>query len=240
MVDTNDGKKTPEERVALVARDLKLQRGLIAKDRTLTDEAFALIRLELGRVAKRRARWLLVRGRWEDACQAVFGLIVRWRDEGGKLREDESIWFLTQRALKQVADEMKSDLKWAKLGFSLEEHRGRSKTQAELEEEMLGSVHAPQREVSSERRVAAAEQWRWICETSERLSEDDQRVVQAIGDVDMGQAESLADALGVANDAARKRKQRLRWRGAARARSTPMRSSSFTLPSLGRTIASTS
>jgi len=209
LAESGGGKKTPEEREALTARDLRLKRGLIAKDRALTAEAFEIIRVYLGKIAKRRARWLLRENRWKDCCQSVFALIVRWRDEGGgHINETESLWYFTIRVLKQVAEPLKKDKDWAQLAFSLDQEPIRSKKQLELDEEAAGSVHAPQRFVPTERQAVAVETWTWISLSTERLSEDDQRLLQAVGDVENGEAATLGEALRIEDAAARKRKQR--------------------------------
>ena len=208
MADSGDGTKTPEERADLDARDLRLKRGLIAGDRVLTAEAFEIIRAYLGKVARRRARWLLRADRWTDACQEVFATIARWQKEGGeKLNETESLWYFTIRVLKQVAQPFKTDKNWAALAFSLED-QSVPKDQLKLEGEAEGSIYAPQRFAPPERQVAALETWTWISLSTERLSEDDQRVLQAIGDVENGQAETLGAALGIKDGAARVRKHR--------------------------------
>jgi hypothetical protein len=210
VADSGDGKKTAEEREALAARDLRLKRGLIAGDRALTAEAFEIIRVYLGKVAKRRARWLLRENRWKDCCQSVFALIIRWQDEGGEhIDETESLWYFTIRVLKQVAEPLKKDKDWAQLAFSLDQEPTRSKKQLELDEEAAGSVHAPQHFVPTERQAVAKEEWGWVEETAQRLSEEDRAVIRAVGDVADGEAETLGEALGTKDGTARMRKRRL-------------------------------
>lgn len=46
-------------------------------DPALTAEAYEIIRVYLGKVARRRTRWLLRADRWKDACQEVFATIAR-------------------------------------------------------------------------------------------------------------------------------------------------------------------
>ena len=109
--------------------------------------------------------------------------------------------------LKQVAQPLQTDKHWAALALSLEDHSA-PKDQLKLEGDAVGSIYAPQRFAPPERQAAAMEVWTWISLSTERLSEDDQRVLQAVGDVENGQAATLGEALGVKDGAARMRKQR--------------------------------
>ncbi|MHB8416510.1 MAG: zf-HC2 domain-containing protein [Myxococcales bacterium] len=210
-------KLTPEQRAALDARDARLMAGLRAKDPAATDEAMALVKRYLGDIAKRRARWLLRQQRWNDACQAVFALVARWQDEN-RLREDESIWRLAQRALKQVAESMSvaegrgKDVKWARLSFSLDDASAGGGEREALEDEVARSVHSPQRYQNPEKLAADREMVQWLAWAEEKLSEDDQRVVNALVAVEEGREETLGEALGIEAAAARKRHQRLRER----------------------------
>ncbi|MHB8418851.1 MAG: hypothetical protein ACYDCL_12295 [Myxococcales bacterium] len=203
-------KLSAEERAARAERDRRLQRGLIAKDPEATEQAFGIIRANLGRIAQRRARWLLRADRWEDCRQSVFALIGRWQKEGGdKLREEESLWFLTIRALRQVAQGVQRDVKWARLAFTLDEPPSGEKAKAALEDELARSPLAPRRYANPERQAAAREMVDWLAWAEERLSEDDRRVLEATVAVEHGEADTVGAALGIADGAGRVRKRRL-------------------------------
>jgi hypothetical protein len=78
-------------------------------------------------------------------------------------------------------------------------------------------VYAPHRFVHPERQAGAVKDVQWVEETTQGLSADDQSVLQAVVDVELGERDSLGEALGVTEAAARKRKERLRERLAAAA-----------------------
>ena len=218
-------KRTAEERAALEARDLRLQRGLIAKDRALTKEAFEVIRLYLAKLAKKKAQWMLRAGVWEDVCQSVYGVILRWQAEGGaNLREDESLWFLTLRVVKQVSKSFANDVRWARLAFALDEPPATVKEQAAVEDALSRTSLSERRRSKPEKEAANRELVEWIgWAVVEKLSDDDRRVLEGLQEVAEGNADSLGEALGVADGAGRMRKRRLmeRLAGVAIAEGNP-------------------
>jgi hypothetical protein len=203
-------KLTAEERAALEARDRRLQRGLIAQDRALTKEAFEVIRLYLAKLAKKKAQWMLRAGVWDDVCQSVYGVILRWQGEGGaNLREDESLWFLTLRVVKQVSKGFAKDLRWARLSFALDEPPATVKEQAAVEDALSRTSLAEGRRSRPEKEAANRELVEWIGWAVEKLSDDDQRVLAGLQEVAEGNVDSLGEALGIEPGAGRVRKRRL-------------------------------
>jgi ribosomal protein L20 len=201
------GKKkelTPEERAALDARDLRLLRGLIAKDDAITAEALGKIAECVLALVKRRSSWLLRKKRWNDCIQDVRALCLRWRDEG-LLREDEGVWRLGRRLLKQVADKAKTDMRYQKLSRSLNDDQLDDAAIDRLEAAATNAVMAYRRFPNPEQQAAIREQGQWIAGAMERLSDDERATLDAVVAVWNGDAETVGEALGITEGAGRVR-----------------------------------
>jgi hypothetical protein len=216
--------KTDQERKKLLARDKRLQKGLIQGDRKLTEEAFALLRRDLFKITANRERWML-RQHLEDVRQGAYALILRWQKEDQKLkkkdrrlREYESLLHLARRVWDQVTEPLKNEWQRAKehsSSLNAEPTLDQPGGQDALEGQAEGSLYAPRGFANPERQAGAVRVVRWIQQTAQELSEDDRSVLRAVVEVELGEHETLGGALGVAEGAARMRKQRLRERLAA-------------------------
>ncbi len=208
-----EGKKDGLSAAEREARDRRIVAGLIAQEPWALEEARPIIRMGLGQMAKRWARWLIVQGLWQEWCQRVLTLLVEWQKAGDMLRPDESLWALTWRLAQQTADKLHREerrgLRWSKLAFSLQENAARSKKHAELEAAVAGAAHAFNRYPNPEHLAAVREQLGWVLWAEQRLSDDDHKVVDAVIAVDDGEHETVGKALGIEDAAGRKRKRRL-------------------------------
>ncbi|MHB8418900.1 MAG: hypothetical protein ACYDCL_12555 [Myxococcales bacterium] len=212
---------TEQERALLDARDAELTRRFLLHDPAAETEM--VLRLDqLGFLVAKRL-WPGRAMTWEEFRGAMFEVLARYREEG-KLRADESLYFLAQRLMKQAGRKAGTETHRDAAALSLDDRfvvyepekkgRGADKLQG------AAVAAAAPRFVNPEEAVALKEQVAWVATAASSLAPGERTTFEGVVLVAQDQADTLADALEVSPPAARKRLQRLRAALAAFAAAT--------------------
>ncbi|MHB8418776.1 MAG: hypothetical protein ACYDCL_11920 [Myxococcales bacterium] len=202
-------KRSEAERASLAERDRTILRGAKAGDPAARDKALEIIRADIGKIAKKWARWLLRAGLWQDVCQQVRELFLTRLAKGEHLPEDKPLYYLAGDLLRQVAKPRQTEVKWAKLAFSLDARPVETKERSKADVEIIESTYSTHGYAGPHRLAAAREMAQWFVWADEALSDEDRELISAVVAVDAGEFESLGEALGTADGTARMRKRRL-------------------------------
>ncbi|MHB8416466.1 MAG: hypothetical protein ACYDCL_00210 [Myxococcales bacterium] len=200
-----------ERAAALDARDRSLMERFLAREKAAEREVVA--RLDsMGRLVALRF-WPRLLWEWENFCGEYFATLHRYREEG-LLRLDEPLRFLAQRLLRHSGRKagLEAHRDRMTLSFSGPLDKGGEAAEpgwaAWLEREAMASVAAQPRFGSPEAALGAKKELEWLAKA--KLSPSEREMLEAEQAVARGKHESLAEALGVSDEAAWQRRSRLK------------------------------
>ncbi len=90
-------------------------------------------------------------------------LLLQWQAENAEpLRTAESLYFLSHKLIKQVAQRFNKDRRWAQLALELDAPPRETKRATSADAELLGSAHAPHRFVGPHREAVERVLMEWL------------------------------------------------------------------------------